>query len=100
MAVMVFSNVDRSGCGGGSVAKIQRDDFRSRYLNFFEVTKDSKASSRPGSAAGRARADRFVADRRRRPGPMVVRGRESRSHGEGAQPVFAATESTGEEMRL
>ena len=29
---------------GGSVAKIQRDDFRSRYLNFFEVTKDSNAS--------------------------------------------------------
>lgn len=27
-----------------SVAKIQRDDFRSRYLNFFEVTKDSNAS--------------------------------------------------------
>lgn len=50
--------------------------------------------------AGRARADRFVADRRRRPGPVVVRGRESRSHGEGAQPVFAATESTGEEIRL
>lgn len=58
------------------------------------------AGSRPGSAAGRARVDRFVADRRRRPGPVVVRGRESRSHGEGAQPVFAATESTGEEIRL
>ena len=29
---------------GYSVAKIQRDDFRSRYLNFFEVTKDSNAS--------------------------------------------------------
>ena len=27
-----------------SLAKIQRDDFRSRYLNFFEVTKDSNAS--------------------------------------------------------
>ena len=27
-----------------SIAKIQRDDFRSRYLNFFEVTKDSNAS--------------------------------------------------------
>ena len=26
------------------IAKIQRDDFRSRYLNFFEVTKDSNAS--------------------------------------------------------
>ena len=26
------------------VAKIQRDDFRSRYLNFFEATKDSNAS--------------------------------------------------------
>ena len=29
---------------GRPVAKIQRDDFRSRYLNFFEVTKDSNAS--------------------------------------------------------
>ena len=29
---------------GYSVAKIQRDDFRSRYLNFFEATKDSNAS--------------------------------------------------------
>ena len=27
-----------------AIAKIQRDDFRSRYLNFFEATKDSNAS--------------------------------------------------------
>ena len=61
------------------------------------------AGSRPGEG-GRPCAGGQV---RRRPapvagggGPVVVRGRESRSHGEGAQPVFAATESTGEEIRL
>ena len=35
---------DIRGMDYATVAKIQRDDFRSRYLNFFEATKDSNAS--------------------------------------------------------
>ena len=44
LPIWPLSAIHPGGRQSRFIAEIQRDGFRSRYLNFFEVTKDSNAS--------------------------------------------------------